>query len=138
MLSGASPARAMPTTICLINQKGGCGKSSTTFHLGGYFATAGLNTLLVDADPQGSLSQGFFGSAVVENLASAETLAALFDDDAHCSAPEQLATPTSFGRVCVVRANQTLARHNVPEPEKCGLKQFVLREFIAPLAGFDV
>jgi len=128
----------MRTTICLINQKGGCGKSSTAFHLGGYFAASGLNTLLIDADPQGSLSQGFFGSSVVENLSSAETLAALFDDNGSCSAPEQLATSTSFERVSVVRANQTLAPHNRPEPERYGLKQFVLRQFIASLSGFDV
>lgn len=134
----ASDKKNMPTTICLINQKGGCGKSSTAFHLGGYFAASGLNTLLIDADPQGSLSQGFFGSSVVENLTSAETLAALFDDDLYCSTPERLPIPTSFDRVSVVRANQSLAPHNVPEPEKYGLKQFVLREFVATLSGFDV
>ncbi|MGE0770058.1 MAG: ParA family protein, partial [Hyphomicrobiaceae bacterium] len=54
--------------LCFINQKGGCGKSSTVFHLGGYFAQLGMRPLLVDVDPQGSLSQGFFGSAQVESL----------------------------------------------------------------------
>jgi chromosome partitioning protein len=127
-----------PIAICVVNQKGGAGKSSTCFHLGGHFASSGLNTLLVDADPQGSLSQGFFGSTAVENLSSSETLAALFDDEHFCSAPEQLPTPTSFERIAVVRANQTLAPHNVPEPEKYGLKQFVLGDFVRSLAGFDV
>ena len=28
----------MATTLCLINQKGGCGKSSTCFHLAGAYA----------------------------------------------------------------------------------------------------
>jgi len=44
------------TSICLINQKGGCGKSSTCFHLAGAFAALGQRVLLVDADPQGSIS----------------------------------------------------------------------------------
>ena len=55
-------------TICFINQKGGCGKSSSCFHLAGYFAKLGMRVLVIDADPQGSLSQGFFGSATIENL----------------------------------------------------------------------
>src|SRR5262245_34778547 len=123
------------TTICLINQKGGCGKSSTCFHLGGYLAGAGRNTLLVDADPQGSLSQGFFGSSAVENLSAHETLAALFDDEHFVSTPGALPTPTAFDRVAVVRANQALAPHNVPQPERSGLKQFALREFLGSLSG---
>lgn len=124
--------------ISLINQKGGCGKSSTCFHLGGYFAQAGLNTLLVDADPQGSLSQGFFGSAAVENLAASETLAAIFDDDHYLASPQALVVPTQFDRLSIVRANQSLARHNSPEPERLGLKQYVLREFLDSLFAFDV
>ena len=57
-----------PSVICFINQKGGCGKSSSCFQLSGYYAGRGLRVLLIDADPQGSLSQGFFGPVPVENL----------------------------------------------------------------------
>ena len=39
----------------------------------------------VDADLQSSLSQLFFGSALVENLAFLETHAAVFDVEAFCS-----------------------------------------------------
>ena len=35
------------TTICLINQKGGCGKSSSCFHLAGHYAAVGLSVLLM-------------------------------------------------------------------------------------------
>jgi len=128
----------MAIIISLINQKGGCGKSSTAFHLGGAFAVAGLNTLIVDVDPQGSLSQGFFGSTTIENLSSHETLAALFDDNAFVSDVEALAVPTAFERISVVRANQTLAPHNLPEPERYGMKQFVLREFVRTLPQLDI
>lgn len=124
--------------ISLINQKGGCGKSSTAFHLSGAFAVAGLNTLVIDADPQGSLSQGFFGSTTIENLTSRETLAALFDDDAFVSDVGALVVPTQFERLSVVRANQTLAQHNIPQPELLAMKQFILREFIASLPTFDI
>ncbi len=124
------------TTISLINQKGGCGKSSTCFHLAGYFAQAGRRVLLIDADPQGSLSQGFLGSTLVENLAAEETLAALFADDLYVPA-NALTAPTPVPGIWLVRANQSLAVHNVPAPEATGLHQFALRSFLEEL-DFDL
>jgi len=97
-----------PIIICLINQKGGCGKSSTCFHLAGYFARTGHRLLLVDADPQGSLSQGFFGSSLVECLEPRETLAALFLDDAFLD-PEALCARTALENTAVIRSNHHLA-----------------------------
>ena len=66
-----------PIHICLINQKGGCGKSSTCFHLAGSLAALGKSVLLIDADPQGSISQAFLGPEVVERLDPEQTLAAV-------------------------------------------------------------
>ncbi len=129
---------ARTVTICLINQKGGCGKSSSCFHLAGHFAQAGQRVLIVDADPQGSLSQGFFGSALVETLETSETLAALFADDWYFISPESLPLPTSFSGLSIVRANQTLAPYNVPSPETSGMKQYALRAFLDELNGFDI
>ena len=105
------------TTLCLINQKGGCGKSSTCFHLAGYLASRNLNVLVVDADPQGSLSQGFFGSALVENLPPEQTLAVVYDDERFLSHPARLPVATEFERIAVVPTNQHLAAHNIPDPE---------------------
>ncbi len=45
-------------TIAIVNQKGGCGKTTTTINLGGVFAGAGYKTLLVDMDPQGHCAAG--------------------------------------------------------------------------------
>jgi chromosome partitioning protein len=42
--------------IAVMNQKGGTGKTATTFNVGGILAATGKHVLLVDADPQGSLS----------------------------------------------------------------------------------
>lgn len=45
-------------TIALANQKGGVGKTTTTLNLGFALAQTGADVLMVDLDPQASLSQG--------------------------------------------------------------------------------
>ncbi|MEQ1826059.1 MAG: ParA family protein [Pirellula sp.] len=128
----------MPTSICMLNQKGGVGKSSTVFHLAGGMVEAGKRVLLVDLDPQGSLSQGFFGSSCVEMIEAENTVARLFADSAFFSILDQLVVPTRFESISIVVANQHLARFNTPEPESTGMLQYALRELLREAIEFDV
>lgn len=49
----------MATTLAVLSQKGGTGKTTTVRHLTDAFARVGLKTLAIDLDPQGSLSDYF-------------------------------------------------------------------------------
>lgn len=48
----------MPYAIAVCHQKGGVAKTTTTLALGACFAERGLKTLIVDLDPQASLTTG--------------------------------------------------------------------------------
>ena len=45
-------------TVAFLNKKGGVGKTSACHHLSGALGQKGLRVLLVDADPQASLTPG--------------------------------------------------------------------------------
>src|SRR4051812_38703215 len=117
----------MGVTICLLNLKGGVGKTSTCYHAAGVLAREGRRVLLVDADPQASLTQGFFGPAATRDLSAAETVAALFDPD-QAAVPAALVRNTAFHGLDLVAGSRHLTRVNMTPPEEWGFHGSALRE----------
>lgn len=54
-------------TLAICNQKGGVGKSTTAYHLAREAVRAGQRVLVVDADPQGSITQVMTGEEVPDD-----------------------------------------------------------------------
>jgi chromosome partitioning protein len=100
-------------TITLLNQKGGVGKTSTCHHLAGTLVTLGRRVLLVDNDPQSSLTQGLWGPSVALGVDPAETIAAVYTGEALA---ERLVKPSGIAGVDLIPGSVHSTRHNVPVP----------------------
>jgi chromosome partitioning protein len=99
--------------IVLLNQKGGVGKTSTCHHLAGTLAKEGKRILLVDNDPQASLTQGLFGPQVTRSLDPGQTIAAIYADNA---APEQVIHRTEIPGIELVPGSRHAMKYNNAEP----------------------
>ncbi|MBX7057217.1 MAG: ParA family protein [Leptospirales bacterium] len=92
----------MAAIICIANQKGGVGKTTSAVHLAAGFAAAGRRSLLVDLDAQGNASSIF-----LETPAPAERSAlSIFKDRATV---ESLAWKTRLPGLELLPANVQLA-----------------------------
>ncbi len=77
-LSCCHDAAVMARVIAIANQKGGVGKTTTTINIGIGLSERGRSVILIDFDPQGSLTQGL---GIDPDSLSATTYDALIDEE---------------------------------------------------------
>lgn len=94
------------TTIAVLNQKGGVGKTTTAINVGAYLAKSGHNVLLVDSDPQGNATSGL---GLDKRAYEVTTYEVLFD----ASLLDQAIQPTATPKLHVLPANANLAAAEV-------------------------
>src|SRR4051812_12070866 len=100
----------------MLNQKGGVGKTSTCHHLAGTLALMGRRVLLVDNDPQASLTQGFWGPLATRQLEPERTIAAIYRGD--LPFPEHVIRPTGIEGIDLVPGSRHATEFNVPMPHR--------------------
>src|SRR3954470_16842872 len=123
--------------ICFLNQKGGVGKTSTCHHVSGAFARDGAKVLLIDNDPQSSLTQGFWGPLATRQLNPAETMAAILGGDEPY--PAAVIKPTGIPGIDILPGSKRATSYNVPDPHLTDpAMQFSLRNFLEDVrANYD-
>lgn len=119
----------MGIIVSLINQKGGVGKTSTCHHLSGALAATGKRILLVDNDPQASLTQGFFGPEAMRALGDHNSVTTLYNPD-DLPVPEVLIRPTTVANVSIIPGSIHLTRYNQLSQAEWSESQFGIRDFL--------
>lgn len=98
----------------------------------------GLRVLLVDMDPQASLTQGFFGPSATESLPRQKTILSVFDDSLDPD-PDKVLLPTPCEGITLLAGANELDDYNRPKPTEEGSLQTALRAFLAEVEDrFDV
>lgn len=125
-------------TIAMLNLKGGVGKTSATLHVGAALAKLGRRVLLVDNDPQSSLTQGFLGPDGAAALPEPATISACHAPGSEPD-PGQLVLPTAVPGVSLLPGSKRAGRWNRMPDGDWLASQWGLRSLLsACAAGYDL
>ena len=126
-----------PIVLCVYARKGGAGRTLITQQLAGACAERGAKVLLIDQDPQGSLSKNFFGAAAVERLRPYETASAVYDKNYDDLA--SLIHQTDIENIWIVPSSDHMQQYDVFPLAEHKQQSFALRRYVESTSDvFDI
>ena len=119
----------MNKIICVTNQKGGVGKTTTTINLATSLAAVKKNVLIVDADPQGNASTGL-------GLPYKNRSPSIYNMIHEKKLLNQGIKETIIPGLKIIGANTDLAAAEV-ELTNFDNREYILKNILSDLKGFD-
>jgi len=121
----------MARVICILNQKGGVGKTTTALNLGAALALRGKRTLLIDLDPQANLTIGM-GQRAKDLSESVYELLTDPNSDAL-----KFAVPTKWENLDMVRSHIDLSGAEIEMFTMIGRETRLDRSLVNARARYD-